>query len=77
MTTFGTEPAPVPPEAVELMRQHRLHQDRAGHLPASIARRDIYLKAFARSMGPRGCSRRSGTTSRGFSTSGRRETVGS
>ncbi len=51
---MGSAPAPVPPEAVELMRRHRLHQDRCGHLPASMQRRDIYLKAFARWLDPRG-----------------------
>jgi len=51
---MGFAPAPVPDEALELMRRHRLHQDRAGHLPASIQRREIYLRAFARWMAPRG-----------------------
>jgi hypothetical protein len=31
---------------MELMRLHRLSQDRRGNLPASIERREIYLRAF-------------------------------
>jgi integrase/recombinase XerC len=39
---------PVPSEATKLMRLHRLAQERRGNMPASLERRDISLRAFAR-----------------------------
>ena len=45
---------PVPSEASELIRLHRLAQDRRGNLPHSIDKRETNLKAFARWLEPRG-----------------------
>jgi site-specific recombinase XerD len=50
---IGFTPAPVSPVTVDLLRGHRVHQDRKGNLPASIERRDISLRAFARWLAPR------------------------
>ncbi len=38
----------------ELIRAHRIHQERRGNLPRSIAKREVYLRAFAKWLAPRG-----------------------
>jgi integrase/recombinase XerC len=45
---------PVTSEATELIRGHRLAQERRGNLPSSIDKRETCLKAFARWLEPRG-----------------------
>jgi hypothetical protein len=51
---MGKAPLPVPTEATELMRLHRIAQDRRGDLPRSMDKREIHLKAFARWLAPSG-----------------------
>ena len=50
----GAPALPVPTEATELLRLHRLAQDRRGIQPNSIEKREQYLRAFARWLDPRG-----------------------
>jgi integrase/recombinase XerC len=45
---------PVPSESVQLIRRHRLAQDRRGNLLSSMDKRETYLRAFARYLAPRG-----------------------
>ena len=52
MSPFAT--LPVPSEAAELLRLHRLAQERRGLLPNSVDHREIKLKCFARWLDPRG-----------------------
>lgn len=52
MSPFAT--LPVPSEAAELLRLHRLAQERRGLLPNSVDHREIKLRCFARWLEPRG-----------------------
>ncbi len=49
---MGPTPAPVPSEAVELMRRYQLDQERRGLLPSSIEHSATRLRAFARWLEP-------------------------
>jgi integrase/recombinase XerC len=50
---MGPAPLPVTTEATELLRGHRLAQERRGNLPRSIQKRQGNLKSFARWLEPR------------------------
>jgi integrase/recombinase XerC len=50
----GALAQPITDETRELLRLHRIHQDRRGNMPTSMDRRDIYLRGFAHWFEPRG-----------------------
>jgi integrase/recombinase XerC len=51
---MGPAPLPVTTETAELLCSYRLAQERRGNLPSSVGHREIYLRAFARWLEPRG-----------------------